>query len=637
MNKHIFIILALFVHLTITGQVILYPPDTTNSGGFGADVELDANYLFIAGNLNLQYGSKGVVFVYKFQDTIPVLVDTLSQIEGDLSNVVAYGDFLLVSGFNNILTKWFVNIYNLKNGKWRFFQRIQSSDGQGFNAFGWAFDIYKDYLIVGAPYDNYIAQKSGAAYIFHLENGKWKEIQKLKPSGLLQNEKYGSSTAIYDSLILVGTPVSGLNNGSVYTYRNTDTGWVNLQKLIPTNNTALDEYGFSVDIGPHFSLVGAPAKSAQWPFQGAVYSYDKSETGLVNENILLAPDALPSETFGKSISIYNNYFAIGNEGKINNSGKVYVFYKSASSSVLSRELYPVDINHPYLLGFDVSIEGNRVAAGAPVSNSSNTMPSAYVYTLCGLPSISSSKSNPVCPGDSVHLQAGCFKDSVNWYNKNGLLVANSRNYNLIASGNDTIWADIWTKGVFTGYAGSDTIVVQAAPQANFQSDTVCKNQPLSFTDLSFTGTAVSRYFWDFDNDGVVDDTLAGNTVYTYTTGGIYPVKLKIINSFGCADSITKMVWVKTCTGLEPQPSISSLSIVPNPNRGDFHVIINAKSFTELQIQLSDLSGRIILSREETVDKGRQTFRIDANNAPAGVYFLMLKTGREVLNRKVVLY
>lgn len=34
---------------------------------------------------------------------------------------------------------------------------------------------------------------------------------------------------------------------------------------------------------------------------------------------------------------------------------------------------------------------------------------------------------------------------------------------------DTIGADIWTKGIFSGYAGSDTILVQAAPQANFQN------------------------------------------------------------------------------------------------------------------------------------------------------------------------
>lgn len=76
----------------------------------------------------------------------------------------------------------------------------------------------------------------------------------------------------------------------------------------------------------------------------------------------------------------------------------------------------------------------------------------------------------------------------------------------------------------------DVIKRYRAAQANFLSDVISGPAPLTvnFTDLSIGADLM--YEWDFDNSGTVDSTLK-NTVYTYTTPGVYSVKLRAYNTF----------------------------------------------------------------------------------------------------------
>ena len=66
-------------------------------------------------------------------------------------------------------------------------------------------------------------------------------------------------------------------------------------------------------------------------------------------------------------------------------------------------------------------------------------------------------------------------------------------------------------------------------EAGFTANTTSGQAPLSvkFTDLSTaSGTTITSWEWDFDNDGTVDST-DQNPVYTYTENGTYTVKLVI--------------------------------------------------------------------------------------------------------------
>jgi gliding motility-associated-like protein len=89
----------------------------------------------------------------------------------------------------------------------------------------------------------------------------------------------------------------------------------------------------------------------------------------------------------------------------------------------------------------------------------------------------------------------------------------------------------------------DTVTVYRTPTPNFKSDTMLGCVPLSigFTDLS-TGP-VREWAWDFDGDGIVDDSTQ-NPRFTYPKSGIYNVTLTVKGAGGCLASFTRPKYIE---------------------------------------------------------------------------------------------
>ena len=81
-----------------------------------------------------------------------------------------------------------------------------------------------------------------------------------------------------------------------------------------------------------------------------------------------------------------------------------------------------------------------------------------------------------------------------------------------------------------------------APTAVFISDIQSGDAPLTvkFTDQS-TGTGPLTYAWDFDNNGITDNTTQ-NPSYTFAASGTYTVNLTVTNSVG-SDSEVKIGYI----------------------------------------------------------------------------------------------
>lgn len=104
---------------------------------------------------------------------------------------------------------------------------------------------------------------------------------------------------------------------------------------------------------------------------------------------------------------------------------------------------------------------------------------------------------------------------------------------------------LWSKEnlIFTGVM--DTGASVCAPIAEFisNSNLVCAGNNVQFTDFSFSG-AVQNWFWTFDG-GTPATSTDQNPMVTYSSPGIYNVKLRVSNANG-ADSLIKqdMITVK---------------------------------------------------------------------------------------------
>lgn len=101
--------------------------------------------------------------------------------------------------------------------------------------------------------------------------------------------------------------------------------------------------------------------------------------------------------------------------------------------------------------------------------------------------------------------------------------------------------------VFTDLGCSDTtlvtVTVTQLPTANFSSDFVCDGYATSFTDLSIgNAAALSAWNWDFDNDGVTDNTQQ-NPTNVFAASGTYTVYLSVEDANGCINDTTLDVTV----------------------------------------------------------------------------------------------
>ncbi len=98
---------------------------------------------------------------------------------------------------------------------------------------------------------------------------------------------------------------------------------------------------------------------------------------------------------------------------------------------------------------------------------------------------------------------------------------------------------------------TDTIIVRPNPVADFSAskscgpDTACLGRPFSFTDLSTIATLggnITSWQWDILNDGTIEYTTQ-NPQHTFTSSGIFDIKLVVETQYGCRDSIVRQVQV----------------------------------------------------------------------------------------------
>jgi PKD repeat protein len=113
----------------------------------------------------------------------------------------------------------------------------------------------------------------------------------------------------------------------------------------------------------------------------------------------------------------------------------------------------------------------------------------------------------------------------------------------------------------------------APPVAQFTGVPTYGKSPLtvSFTDQS-TGAGITSRAWDFQNDGIVDSTQQ-NPTFTYTSPGMYTVKLTVTNPAG-SDSEVKSGYIVVTP---PAPPVAQFTGVPTSGKRPLTVRLTDQS------------------------------------------------------------
>lgn len=161
---------------------------------------------------------------------------------------------------------------------------------------------------------------------------------------------------------------------------------------------------------------------------------------------------------------------------------------------------------------------------------------------------------------------------------------------------------------------------QNRPTADFNIDSmVCAGDPFHFTDNS--GPEIKVWNWDF-GDGTTDTV--PNPVHIYSTHGTYQVKLVVKNSDACSDTISNFIVVCPNTGVNELEQKFSFHVYPNPSTGLFKLEALNTTTGNIQVQISDLLGRVIYSEKNFLKNGSLQKELDIKEQPDGIYFLTIR-------------
>ncbi len=79
---------------------------------------------------------------------------------------------------------------------------------------------------------------------------------------------------------------------------------------------------------------------------------------------------------------------------------------------------------------------------------------------------------------------------------------------------------------------------------------------------------------------------------------------------------------------------TSLNVYPNPNNGKFRIDFDAEGLRNVEITISDITGKVIYANDLGKVSGSQREEVNLSNYAKGVYIVQLKSDDVVVSRKV---
>jgi PKD repeat protein len=173
-----------------------------------------------------------------------------------------------------------------------------------------------------------------------------------------------------------------------------------------------------------------------------------------------------------------------------------------------------------------------------------------------------------------------------------------------------------------------------------------------FLDFSSSPSQIQSWLWDF-GDG--NTSTEQNPTHTYSQAGIYSVSLSIQSVDSCSSIISfdldteNPLMFNESGNVVPVLGLNSLAtnstrnldnfgkieLFPNPTSSDITVKMNIQSEQEMEISINDVSGKRILTKNQSVNAGEQTVNLDVNDLIPGVYFLQIRSEKGAKSMKFV--
>jgi len=216
------------------------------------------------------------------------------------------------------------------------------------------------------------------------------QVAKLTASSDRGGQLVGTSVAVDGDTVVVGYPYTYNANGAgeALVFVKPASGWKNLTQaavLVPSDGTAGNYFGTAVTIQGDVIVVGSVQDQFYVIGPGAVYVYVKPTggwTGQLTETAkLVASDGMMGDGLGTGVSINGDKIVAGAPGSYPSTtpGAAYVFVKPTGGWKNSTETAKLTASDGVIgdsLGYSASIDRKNVSVGAP---SNQLTGAAYLF------------------------------------------------------------------------------------------------------------------------------------------------------------------------------------------------------------------------------------------------------------------
>lgn len=296
-------------------------------------------------------------------------------------SVAVYGSTMVIGEPGNSDTftdAGVVYVYTESAGTWSLFAQLSASDMSANSNFGHSVDIYGDTIVVGARGRN---TNTGAVYVFRLELGVWVQEEILTASDADVNSNFGVCSIHMDT-VAVGAP-DALGTGSAYVFYRSAGIWGQQAQLLGADVTAGDSFGQSVSIYGDTVAVGSPHDDPVGTSSGSMYVFFRQGNTWDEQAKLVGSNVSFNDNFGYSVSVFENVIAVGapyDDEAAEDFGSVYLYTREGETWTEQERLQALTTEGDDLFGYSISMHGTSLAVGSPYADGSvDDTGKVYIY------------------------------------------------------------------------------------------------------------------------------------------------------------------------------------------------------------------------------------------------------------------
>ncbi|WP_460956813.1 hypothetical protein, partial [Spirosoma litoris] len=481
-------------------------------------------------------------------------------ISGNTIVIGAYNEADDAVGGNPVMGAGSAYVFSQNQGgtdTWGQVKKLVASDRGTYVYFGYSLAINGNTIVVGAYRDSGDAAGgntltfAGSAYVFSQNQGgtdNWGQVKKLVAADRGANDYFGQSVGISGSTIVVGSvgdseDAAGGNTlafaGSAYVFSQNQGGggnWGQVQKLVASDRSANDGFGYSVAISGNRIVAGAyqddEDASGANTLTNAGSAYFFESTGITLSGFI----ASPATICAGSVTSFS--------ATIGNLTGSYSFTLTNGSSTTSATASSPTLSQPWTTSgsgtqsFTLIVSQNGNATTAITSLSVNATPSASILPSNPILSCTTTSLSLTATGGGTYLWSNSSPNAI-------LPVTTPGTYSVLVTGSNSCTASATTT------VSSNTVLSLSTgvtlPQANVG------------VVVSLSASGATSYQWTAPSTVLLTSPTTGSALSaSLTTAGVQTFTL--VGTTGvCSQSA--LVSVTALAG----PDLSPIILMPEGN------------------------------------------------------------------------